>query len=134
MFVALIHRSAKFVGVNIDVGKQAFQVALAFGAYSRSLNGLEHIVERYIEVGIIFCAFAHIAEKLRRKNEETFLVYELFSSRFGFIVGEVGIVEAFDACFSLKAIDVVSDIFRYKAIEKYAENITLEIPAVNRVA
>ena len=62
LLVALIHRASKFVGVHIDVGKEAFEVAFALGADSRCLDGFEHIVERNIQIGIVLGLFANIAE------------------------------------------------------------------------
>ena len=36
--------------------------------------------------------------------------------------------------FMLHLVDIVCDILRNKAIEKYSKNIALEIPAIDRVA
>ena len=61
-------------------------------------------------------------------------MHQLLASRFSLVVGEVGIVEALKAGFSLQAVDVISDIFGDETVEKNAENVTLEIPAIHRVA
>ena len=134
LLIALIHRVAKFVGIHIDVGKKPLEVAFALGADSRRLDGFEHIVEGNIEVGIVLGTLAHIAEQLRREDKETFLVHQLRASRLGFLVGEVGIVEALDTRLGLESIHIIGDIFGYKAVEKDTENVTLEIPAIYRVA
>ena len=56
------------------------------------------------------------------------------ASRFGFLVGEIGIFESLHASIGLQAIHIIGDIFRNEPVEKNAEHVALEVSAVNRVA
>lgn len=134
LLVALVHGAAQFIGIDIDVRKKAFEVVLALRAYGRGFYGLESIVEGYIEVRVILGVLAHIAEQLRGQYEKALFVNQLRTSSLGIRVRKLGIVKIRDPGIGLQAVDVISDVFRYKTIKEDAEDITLEVPAVDRIA
>ena len=134
LLVALVHGAAQFIGIDIDVRKKAFEVVLALRAYGRGFYGLESIVEGYIEVRVILGVLAHIAEQLRGQYEKALFVNQLRTSSLGICVRKLGIVKIRDPGIGLQAVDVIGDVFRYKTIKEDAEDITLEVPAVDRIA
>lgn len=61
-------------------------------------------------------------------------VNQLRTSSLGIRVRKLGIVKIRDPGIGLQAVDVIGDVFRYKTIKEDAEDITLEVPAVDRIA
>ena len=64
--ITFLHRCSEFVAVYIDVGKQAFHVIFARCTLGRVFDGMEDIIQRFVQIGVCRGTFAHIAEELRR--------------------------------------------------------------------
>lgn len=76
---------------------------------------------------------AHIAEQLRGQYEKALFVNQLRTSSLGIRVRKLGIVKIRDPGIGLQAVDVIGDVSDINDKED-AEDITLEVPAVDRIA
>ena len=133
-FVAFHHRCAQLVAVHVDVVKQPFQVVLALRAFGGRLDVGEHLLQCFVQVGIVLCILPYVAEQFRGQDEKAFFYHQLFPGTFRFFVRKVGIVKIIVPGGTLQVVDIIGDVLRNEAVEQHAKHILLEVPSVHAVA
>ena len=129
--IAFLHCRSEFVAVYIDVGKQALHVILARCTLGRVFDGMENIIQRFVQIGVCCGAFAHIAEELRRKDIESPLLYGHFTSELGLLVRTFGIIKVRVPGPVLFRIDKSGNILGDEAVKQHSQDIIFEIPTIN---
>lgn len=129
--VALGDAVAQEVAIDHKVGEKTTDVSLGGGADSRGLDGVEDAGEGLVEVVVVFGTLAHIAKQLAGEDEIAFLGHNLVFGGQGIVVGQLGIGEVGLASLMLETVDIVGNVLGDEAVEECAEDVGLEIPAVD---
>ena len=132
--VALCHRSAKLVAVDINIIEQTGKVVLALGAFCRILDMTEDGLHRHVEVIVLRCTGTDIDEQFRRQDKEAFGLHQVIPRLLGLLVRQLGIVKIRVACRDFVRVDVVRQVLGNIAVEHNAQNVGFEIPAIHAPA
>ena len=134
LFVALGHRGAELVAVDIQVVEQSFDVVLAIRADGGAFDVLEHAGEGFIEIGIVARLLTNIGEQVRWKDVETFFLHCFDTPEFGIGITERGIFEIRDACLAFLLVQVGGEVLRDKTVEQHAKHVGFKVPSVHAAA
>ena len=126
-----MERSFQLVAVDVYVIEQTGEVVLALAALGGFLDAVERVFQRHVQVFIALGLGAHILEQLRRQDEKALGFHQICPRFLGFGVGELGVVKISIARRNLVGVDIAGQVFGYVAIEHDAQNIGLEVPAVD---
>jgi len=75
-----------------------------------------------------------VCKELAREDEEALLLDRLGAAVLGVSVAEVLVVEGFVACGTLLPVEVRREVLGDEAVEEHAEDVALEVPAVDAAA
>ena len=134
LFVALGHRGAQLVAVDIEVVKQPRHAALSRAALGRFLNVAEHRFQRFVQFFVLRRPRPHIAKQLAGQDEKALLLHQPLARFLCLGIGQFGVVKAGVAGLDLACIDVVAQALGYVAVKHRAQHIVFEIPAIHRTA
>ena len=132
--VALCHRSAKLVAVDINIIEQTGKVVLALGAFGGILDVAENGLHRHVEVVVLRRTGTDIDEQFRRQDKEAFGLHQVIPCLLGLLVRQLGIVKIRVACRDFVRVDVVRQVLGNIAVEHNAQNVGFEIPAIHTPA
>ena len=86
LFVALGHGGAELAAVDIEVVEQALDVVLGIAARGRALDVGKDAGERFVEVGVMPGAGAHVGKQFGRKDVKAFFLHRLGATEFGIVI------------------------------------------------
>jgi len=115
------------VAGGVEIGKQAFDIALGWVAVGRAFNGGKNGGQISIQAFVDIGGRSYLGKQLTGVDEIALgldgVVFDLSGDD---AVGQLGIVDAV-----VTAFDVTGKVFADEAIEQGAEHVLLEIPAVD---
>lgn len=129
--VALRHGCAELVAIDVEVAEEALEVPLAGRADCGALDVGEDGGEGFVEVSIVVATGVHVLEELAGEDEIAFFLDCAVAARLGKGIGECGVVEIGVAGEVLLLVEVMGEVFADEAVKEHAEDIALEVPAVD---
>lgn len=134
LFVALGDGVAELGTVDVEVIEQAFEIVLGVGAECGAFDVLEHTSKDLVEVRVVRGVLADVVEQFRRQDVEAFFFDCLCAPELGFGVGELCVVEVCVAGLVFAVVDVGGEVFGDEPVEEHAQDVGLEVPAVDGAA
>ncbi len=87
-----------------------------------------------IELGVSLGRLGDVLEELRRKDEVPLLFRNTLAGTLRFLVGKADVGETGVARLALARVDILGQVLGDEAVEEEAEDVRLEVPAVNGAA
>ena len=131
LLVAFREGGAQLRAIDIHIGKEACEIAFAVCTLCTLLDGAKSILKGDIEVLVVLCTTAHIAEKLAWEDKEALFLYQSRTCELCLRIRKQRIIEIGIARLVFALVDIVSEVLADIAIEHDAQHILFEVPAVH---
>ena len=116
------------LAVHVEIIKQTGEVAFRLAAGSAAFDVVEYPFQRFVQVLVLIRAGEDVAEQFRGQDEEALYQYQIFTSSFCLVVGQLGIGKIMVASFVFTLVNICREVLRNVAVEHRPQHIRLEIP------